>query len=102
MKPQTDILAYTPLGINDILSKPFTSDELFGMLQKHLMYPEINQSKAHIPRSLDMYPPSDERLEQASVVSTYSDSSDATDDMAIDNRPIMTNVFAAVVEGGSF
>jgi len=81
-----NILAHTPL------------DELFGMLQKHLMYPEINQSKAHIPRPLAMYPPSDERLEQAS----YSDSSEATDDMAIDNRPIMTNVFAAVVEGGSF
>ncbi|GAA5971677.1 hypothetical protein JCM11641_000683 [Rhodosporidiobolus odoratus] len=47
-----DIMTYFSHGMNDILPKPFTKENLLGMLEKHLDHLKLLQQMAEIPRAL--------------------------------------------------
>ncbi|GAA6012394.1 hypothetical protein JCM10207_007072 [Rhodosporidiobolus poonsookiae] len=47
-----DIMTYFSHGMNDILPKPFTKENLLGMLEKHLIHLKLMQQMAEIPRAL--------------------------------------------------
>ncbi|GAA5860701.1 hypothetical protein JCM8547_005507 [Rhodosporidiobolus lusitaniae] len=47
-----DIMTYFSHGMNDILPKPFTKENLLGMLEKHLVHLKLMQQMAEIPRAL--------------------------------------------------
>ncbi|KZS89929.1 hypothetical protein SISNIDRAFT_416127 [Sistotremastrum niveocremeum HHB9708] len=60
-----DVMLYFSRGMNDILPKPFTKENLLGMLEKHLMHLKVIQQMAKVPRSIGIPPLSDTGFEQA-------------------------------------
>ncbi|BGP38228.1 kinase-regulated stress-responsive transcription factor skn7 [Rhodotorula kratochvilovae] len=47
-----DIMTYFSHGMNDVLPKPFTKENLLSMLEKHLVHLKLMQQMAEIPRAL--------------------------------------------------
>ncbi|BGP68621.1 Transcription factor SKN7 [Rhodotorula toruloides] len=47
-----DIMTYFSHGMNDVLPKPFTKENLLSMLEKHLTHLKLMQQMAEIPRAL--------------------------------------------------
>ncbi|GAA5926818.1 hypothetical protein JCM10213_002458 [Rhodosporidiobolus nylandii] len=66
-----DIMTYFSHGMNDILPKPFTKENLLGMLEKHLDHLKLLQQMAEIPRALGFTDNQiQDALAQSVVVST--------------------------------
>ncbi|GAA5928610.1 hypothetical protein JCM1841_000174 [Sporobolomyces salmonicolor] len=68
-----DIMTYFSHGMNDILPKPFTKENLLGMLEKHLVHLKLIQQMAEIPRALGF---TDHQIQDALAQSVMTDAPD--------------------------
>lgn len=84
-----DLVTYLQNGMSDILAKPFTKDDLYSILAKHLLKKNAGPQVPQVPRVQTQPPPANSDLTPDINNSTSNNNGSSNTSAFLDEEPVM-------------